>query len=247
MDHELQRLKFQLGVLTNGMEKLVELTKEQCLEQAEVMEMLWKKAFYIHDTVHHYMTQTVNELRCEQMENHLQIRKLTHQFKTLKRKVGAQSKTKDSSTLAFEVDENDEANTLQRNVDTELTTLTQQLLEKDQELLAVQQILSNLSVWFPHFEHYSNSLLTKLLPPVAEAERRMPPDRLIVLDVQRLEQLGLGITVKEQEMADINGPMSNISTSLLADMKPIAKDSSAFLQKPPPQPVDLFKVLHNTD
>ena len=182
------------------MGKLVNVTKEHCIEQADLMDRLWKSAFELHDRLHKLTNSAINELRCEQMDNVLSIRKLKHQVKLVKlqQELGSTKSTRSQQVSYDEQPSSEESRA-------EVAALTAELLLKDQELLGLHQTISQLSIWFPHFPVYSQSLLSKLLPPVKNSDQlsiessQITPDKILFQDLRRLEGIGLGFKVMNPE------------------------------------------------
>ena len=197
------------------MEKLVIVTKEQCIEQADLMDRLWKSAFELHDRVHKFTNTAINELRCEQMDNVLLIRKLKHQVKLLK----LQPEIRTSSTKSQQARYDEQPSSEESRA--EVAALTAELLLKDQELLGLHHTIAQLSVWFPQFPVYSQSLLSKLLPPVKRSDQlsseysQVTPDRILLQDLRRLEEIGIGFKVVHPE--DTIAEQGHLDTNLEDD------------------------------
>jgi len=176
----------KIAIFSNAMEKIVAITKENCIEQGQLIHRLWKSTFDIHERVHKLMCKAVKELRCEQMDNNLEIRKLKHHIRQLNYNFQNNS-VKPSIRNSDMRLANDETTTV--------SSLKDELLLKDRELLDVEHLVTQLHAWFPHFKHYSNSLLTKLLPPVNILDAETSPDIMLLEDLRRLEGIGIGFKV----------------------------------------------------
>ena len=204
MEYNVESFKKKINILNSAMEKLVAITKEQCIEQADLMDRLWKGAFEVHDRVHQLTNTVVNELRCEQMDNLLLIRQLKRRIKLSK--LGDYSNEPNPIPKKSSFDDSHE--TVEEKKE-EINALKAELRLKDNELLGVHQTLAQLSVWFPQFPRYSQSLLSRMLPPVDDSIlshidiSSITPDKLLLQDLRRLEKIGIGLrVVTRDDIAD---------------------------------------------
>ncbi len=143
-----ERYVEQLKVLEDSMRDLIFMVRRHCNDQAKLLDKVWTSAADLFSAVCKGLSDKVQDLEHQLTEK-------TYQAKNW------QEKAKTSRHRFQKVVQNN------THVDSShLRELEEEILLKDKELMALQKNAVNLYIWFPRFAKFSDSVLSRFLPPV---------------------------------------------------------------------------------
>lgn len=197
----IQRHISQVTVLDQTMKSLSDLIRVHCADQSALLWKIWSSASDLYGEIFNKMTQSVEELRIKLADKTLQTSILEEKVKSLRT-----SRNSERSAAAML----DDTNAVIRN-------LEEDLMLKDKELLELQSTITNIALWFPNFSKFSDSVLSRYLPPVNPDDKPVqftPPitynqpdateelnkqiflaQDYLLTDLKRLENLGIGLEI----------------------------------------------------
>lgn len=194
----------QIQILDNSMKDLCTLINKNCKDQANFVWKLWSSAADLYQEVLKQLMDDMEVNKRQLVSKSLQIEELEKVVETLKKQQGIFSGNDGSNSL-------DELAIIRQ--------LEEDLNAKDAEFLRVQETMTNLSLWFPHFAKFGSSVLGRFLPPIDENEElavfgtindpnQEVQDDLkslknhfylaqdyLIFDLKRLEKLGIGLEI----------------------------------------------------
>jgi hypothetical protein len=196
---KMHRFEQQIKILDESMRKMCGLARIQCLDQANFLWKLWQSAGDLYSSVLETMAKTIDDLNLRLTEKTIASANWEEKYHVIYRKynraIDSRNATKDTEYQSS------------------LRKLEEELLVKDKELLRFQDTLINIALWFPNFQNFGSSILTRFLPPVSaqviESNRlalsavpstnidqqvKLAKDYLLD-DLHRIEELNLGFEI----------------------------------------------------
>jgi hypothetical protein len=198
----LQRHTHQIEILDQSMNKLADLIKTQCSDQASLLLKLWSSAADLYSIVFQSLTKSVQELNVQVADRTIEAAKWEEKYRALKKQYA-----EEKSTRSHDVGKN--------NV---LRQREEEILLKEKEMLELQDLVTSLSIWFPSFPKFGKSVLSRYLPPLTKIEDPLCDDvdntnsvsidkgdsltaklklaqSYLCDDLKRLEYLGIGLRI----------------------------------------------------
>lgn len=184
----------QLHILELSHSELVRQVSIQCAERGRLMAEVWAMNTDLHNTVIKEQQSVMQDLHrrvldavahSEQIEAQMQLMKKNHEEQVTELMSHSELGKKEKENTAF------------RRLQQDML-----LLERDSKIM--ESTLADLSVWFPNFHLYSNSILRRLLPDAPlqldndkgeDGELLDLPQTRLFKDLKRIEMMELGFTV----------------------------------------------------
>ncbi len=197
--NSLLRYQQQISILDQSLRKLCQVTRPHSIDQANLIWKIWSSAGDLYSAVFQSLSQSIDELTVKLAEKTIAAKTWEDKYVALHGKFQRLFDAKNSSK------------------DTELrATLRQyeeEIMLKDKEILTMQSMITNITIWFPNFVSFGDSILSRFLPPISaeqiEANKQQllsvpgtdvdPKLRLakdfLLQDLKRIEELSLGFVI----------------------------------------------------
>jgi hypothetical protein len=193
---KLMRFESQIQILNESMKKICSLTRGQCYDQANFLWKVWQSAGDAYSSVLESKSKTIDDLQLKLSDKTMSSQHWEEKYHSLYGKY---------SRLRISDDEAELLATVRQ--------LEEKLKSKDQQIAKNVTTLTNLSVWFPNFDNFGNSILLGFLPPVSaeviesnkdtltlclptEIDKQMKLAKDYLLDdLKRIEDLNIGFQV----------------------------------------------------
>ncbi|RYH08370.1 hypothetical protein EON65_40950 [archaeon] len=153
----MQRYVEQLKVLEGSMRDLGGMVRKHCNDQADLLDLVWSSAADLFSVVCKSLSDKVNDLEYRLAEETYMHKRWKDKANMFKHRFQEAADGNDLTGKAV-IDPS------------HLRDLEEEILIKDRELIKMQQTITNLSIWFPRFSKFSDSVLGRFLPPVENIE-----------------------------------------------------------------------------
>mmetsp|Transcript_2683 Transcript_2683/g.4032 ORF Transcript_2683/g.4032 Transcript_2683/m.4032 type:complete len:1083 (-) Transcript_2683:88-3336(-) len=201
----------QLKIMDVGFSELIRQVAIQCTDRAELMDRLWRSSHELYNTLLLEMSSVIDSLRynaadwkekCELTQKQMDLQRWRHE-KEMKKQAAASKTNKSEDSQVYR-------------------EMQEELFMREKDMRLMENTLADLSVWFPNFQSYSNSVLRKHLPPIEDALSAMSsyeqctdagvilPQDLLFKDMKRIQKLDIGIAVS---ITDENASLASPSRS----------------------------------
>eukprot|EP01031_Cornospumella_fuschlensis_P025053 gene25053-30260_t len=153
----MQRYVEQLKILEGSMRDLGGMVRKHCNDQADLLELMWSSAADLFSVVCKSLSDKVTDLEYRLAEETYMHKKWKEKANLFKHRFQQATASNDLTGKAV-IDPS------------HLRDLEEEILIKDRELIKMQKTIANLSIWFPRFSKFSDSVLGRFLPPVENIE-----------------------------------------------------------------------------
>lgn len=188
----IERHTSQVQILDDSMRQLRDQVKIHCTEQADLLWKIWSSSSDLYSSVYEDMSERIRDLQL-----HLQERSKAAEY--------WEKKAKDLRKSRL-FPENDNTKGKELEIHIELRKKEEELYNKDKELSLLYSKLNNLSLWFPLFNQYGDSVLKRFLPPIDyQSNPELPINNAqdaLLSDLKRLEKLDIGLEVQLVQTED---------------------------------------------
>lgn len=207
---KLERHVSQIKVLDESIKELCSLLRVNCIDHSNLLWKIWSSAADLHGDVYQELLCEIDSLKLQLASKSFQVEELEEKLSTLRRQKGMGANRTGKGNAIDEL-------VMIRQLEEDVNT-------KDRELLQLQETITNLSLWFPHFAKFGSSVLSRFLPPIGDDDFNSPylPDKpvgedsvqddlkilsnhfhlaqdYLVHDLRRLEQLGIGLDISHND------------------------------------------------
>lgn len=216
-----ERHIIQIQILDNSIKQLCDLINKNCKDQANFVWKLWSSGADLYQDVIKQLMDEIESSKRQLVQKSLYTEELERKVAALRKQQGILAGEKQNNGV-------DELAIIRQ--------LEEDLIIKDREILSIQETMTNLSLWFPHFAKFGGSVLGRFLPPFDETDDELlgflekkdnnVQDDLkalkdnfylaqdyLLYDLRRLEKLGIGLSVAHSDPSKpANNPNNNMST-----------------------------------